>query len=558
VSATPRPSRAWRTLTLLATLVTAEAGAQDAPEAPAAVVRIEVTVTAVAAQTAYLDKGREDHIEPGDAVVLRPPAGAAVKAVVRSVARNSCRVELAAGADHVAIGDRGEVIVPAVRFAAPEPPPDEHPPWTADDEGYDPSQPLLAAPVTRPEDRPVRVHGRYYLDFAGTWDSEQDSEYQLWRTGVDVTVENPFADGGEAHFVGELFRHDVDLASGPDDTTNLARPDRASYLWGGTRERPDSFQVGRFLQSEFPELGVIDGVEASHRLESGGRVGASFGYLPEWFPDMRTGQDLQAAVFYRRDADERSPLSWGLAYQNTWHEGAQDRNLFVADFDAALAEDVTLSGEALVDYYGPGGDELKGDGPQLTEAHLAGNWRLDPHAGVGVRASRTRWPEEKRDEFGQLSPEQVQHGHVTRYGVNGWKGLGEHWRLDARVDGWTDEDQTGSSGDVRATLSDLLWKDGDLVLTVFGTHGEFTEGRGVRLAARSALGVLGYGSLSWETADYESDQLGGVHADTEQQALRASLDSDLGRGWSLSLYAERRTGDGLESTSLGLFLQESF
>jgi len=558
MSRAPRPARAWRrAAALLAWLAAADAAAQDASDA-AAIVRIEASVTAVTANNAFLDKGRLDHVEPGDPVVLRPLAAGEVKAVVRMVTRHSCRIELQAGAT-VEVGDRGEVLVPQARLEAEGADDAGHSAWTADDSGYDASQPLLAAPAGQaPEDRPLRIHGRWFFDVNGTWDEERGNDYQLWRSGLELTVENPFGDAGEAHVVADALRHDTHLEGGPDDSSTLLRPERASYSWGGTRQRPDRYEVGRFVQEEFPELGVLDGVEATHRLEDGGRIGASFGYMPEWEPDLQTGDDLQAAVFYRRDADERSPLSWGLAYQNTWHEGVQDRNLFVADFDTELAEDVTLSGEALVDYYGPGGDTLKDDGAQLTEAHLNGRWRLESHASIGLHASRTRWPEMKRDEFGSLTAGQVADNRVTRFGVDAWKDLSETLRLDGRLDGWTDQDDSGNSGDVRATLRDLFWTDGDFTVDVFGTNGEFTAGRGLRLSARSPLGALGYGTLSWEASSYESGVLGGQHVDTDQQAVRASLDRDLGARWNASLYAERRTGDDTDATSLGLFLQAGF
>jgi hypothetical protein len=250
-------------------------------------------------------------------------------------------------------------------------------------------------------------------------------------------------------------------------------------------------------------------------------------------------------------------VGWGVAYQNTWHEGAQDRNLFAGDFDAALGKDVTLAGEALVDFYGPGGDTIKNDGFQLTEAHLSTRWRLDPHYGVGLHASQMRWPEQKRHEFGSVSPEEVADGVVTRAGVDGWKDLTESLRLDGRADAWQDQDQDGASGDVRAALREWLWTRGDVSLDVFLTSGAFTDGQGVRLAATRRFESLGSGRLSWEISNYTSDQTDGS-TDTSQQALRASLDTSFGASWSASLYAERRSGDGTGSYSLGLFLQERF
>ena len=531
--------------------------------------RVEVLVTAVSGGQIYLDKGRDDHIEPGDTVELWPVGGPTVLGVVRAVSRSSSRAELSDGDSVVRVGDRGEVLVPETRLAPPPeepadapPVPDrdtpEHPPWSEPMDGWDPAQPLLAPAFSRPaEEQPAILHGRFFTQFNGTWDHEHGNQYELWRTGIDARVDNPFGRGGQFRLDVDVFHRASHLELGADDATTRWRLDRASYRWGGNREDPDRYEVGRFLQHEFPELGVLDGVEWSHRTDRGDRFGASFGFMPETSPVRETGADVQAAVFYRTDSDGEDPVEYGVAWQNTWHHGEADRNLLVGTVEVTPSEDVRITGEALVDHYGAG-DSVKDAGFELTEARVNARWRLDDDTGVGAHASLVRWPEIKRQEFGDLTATQLLDNRVTRVGVDGWRDLTEHLRLDARLDRWTDQDDAGGSGSLRAALRDVAWERGQLAAEVFFSQGSFTDGAGLRLSAQRVFESLGYGTLSWETSRYTSDTEFGGSVDTNSQAVRASLDTDLGDGWSLSAYGERRMGDGQDSDSIGLFLQERF
>jgi len=335
---------------------------------------------------------------------------------------------------------------------------------------------------------------------------------------------------------------------GADEQYTRGRLDRASYRWGDTRQDADRIQVGRFLQHEFSVLGLLDGVEYVHRTDTGSRLGASFGYIPEVYDNLQTGNDLQASAFWRSAAEGSEPVTVGVALQNTWHDGEQDRNLLVGSFDAQPADDVSFSAETLVDFYGSE-DTIKDDGVELTEARLYGRWRLSPISGVGLHATHVRWPETKGIEYGDLTPEQVADSRVDRVGVDGWRQLDEHLRVDGRLDVWQDEDESGQSGNVRAALRNVFWERGEVAADVFGTSGEFSDGRGLRLSAARAFETLGYGTLSWELSDYTTDTEDDS-TDLLQQALRASLDTALGSGWTMSAYTEHRFGDSQDSLTL--------
>jgi hypothetical protein len=551
-----------------------DAGAQDA--AGAGVVRVAATVAAVSGGGVYLDKGRDAHIEPGDAVVIQALGGPAVPGVIQSVSRTSARAALAPGAPAVAIGDRAEVLVPKARLVpapaagdraagsqAPAVP--EHPPWSAGAEDFDADRPLLAPAAVLPAaEKPMLVDGRWFSQFNGVWDTENHNAFELARTGVELNAENPAGTGGRLHLLGEVNWRASDISGGEDDRDTAGRLDRASWTWGGTREDKDRVEAGRFLQNAFPELGVLDGVEAAHRTDSGDWFGASFGYMPEPFPDMKTGRDLQVAVYYRTGSESgrAEPLALGLAYQNTWHEGSQDRNLFVGTLDAELSETVSLDAAAEVDLYGPGGDSIYRDGLSITDAWARGQWRPADDAGLGLHVSRVRWPEMKRDEFADLTPQQIADSAVTRYGADGWYDVSQHLRVDGRLDLWSDDEDSGSSSSLRAALRDVAWERGEVSVEVFCTDGTFTEGHGLRVSLSRSFESLGAGALSWETSTFTSGTELDGNDDKRQQALRASLDTTLGLGlgedWSLSLYGERRFGDEQGSHTLGIYVQERF
>ena len=532
--------------------------------------RIDVRVTAVSGGNAYLDKGREAGVHPGDKVLLYPPGSAAVESIVRSVSKNSARIPLPPGAA-VDVDDTGEILVPRVRKEeqdAEEAAEQEaeattaqgltdHPDWTAPPEDWDESQPLLAPAFDRThEEKPTRLRGRVFFLGQNTWNDEGgESEFTNARLGTEVFVENPFEEGGEFHFDGELYLRRTSIGDSSDQSTR-GRVDRLSYSWGGDREEGRFFEAGRFLQNEFPEFGVLDGLEVGTRLDGGGRLGASVGYMPEPFPRMESGEDLQVAVFYRTDTGDPTDVVLGIAYQNTWHKGEQDRNLIVTTLDWNPDDQLSVFGSAWIDYY-DSGDDIKDEGFELTNFRLNGVYRLEPGTGFGAHVSHIKWPELLRNEIDSPTAEQILDNEVTRAGLSAWHELDEHLRLDGRLDRWEDEDDTGGSGDVRLSMRDLLYDRGEVSVAVFRTKGSFSDSKGLRLSANRSFGEGTFAVLSWETAEHDNDTNIGSE-ELDQQTIRASIDMLLGATRNLSIFGERRTGDEQDSKNLGVFFQQRF
>jgi len=547
-----------------------------------AFVRIEVTVTAVAGGSVYLDAGRGQGLEVGDSVRLFPLGGSALEGKLRAVSKSSSRAEFGSSAT-VQVGDRGEVLVPAARLA-PEPPAQdpqpaeeaaepvtprrddespprpvqEHPPWQEPPSGWDQSVPLLAPSSARTAaEREPRWRGRFWSRFSSTTDdSGTGREFESIRTGADVLYLNPFGHGGEFDLDIEYSRRTSDTGDPSDETESVLRPERFSYSFGGSRDESVAWEVGRFLQNGFPEFGLLDGAEYGRRLASGDTVGASVGFLPEPNDELDSGGDFQTAAYYRYVSNADEDLAIGLGYQKTWHEGRADRDLFVASSDWHIAERTYAHGTAWVDLYS-GSDAEKSSGPELTQLTVNLTQRLESGDGVGIFLSHVKWPSLLRNELPVVADGGLANFEVTRIGVNGWTQLSDELRLSGRVDHWEDQEDSGGGGEVRIDLRDVLYEDGRVSVAIFDTRGSTSSGVGWRLSADRRL-PAGFVSLTWQTTDFEQDGFNGSQQNLLHQVLRAAYDTQLAADWDLSLFAEERFGDEQDSRAIGFFLQRRF
>lgn len=552
-------------------------------------VPLEARITTIAGGSVYLDLGREDHVEAGDRVLFHPPGASTVEGTIRSVAKKSSRAELAPASPALAIGVRAEIFVPKERLALPPPaaqaplpvvsPPlpsaqtapaapstitpapvtaPAHPPWTHPPESWSQDSPLLApAFAMKPEEREKKLDGRVFLQANHTWDSQGEGRrYLLATMGLDVRLENPFGQGGSFDVRADVFQRDAVLPDTSDDHDTQARLRRFTYWFGGTEDRPTRWQLGRFLQHEFPELGVLDGVEWTRRTESGDRFGVSAGAMPEPFARMRSFDDVQTAVYYRwvDGADERVAL--GGAFQNTWHRGDQDRSAFVTTLDYRSSEKLSLRSSAWIDYY-DSDDVVKSSGFELTEARVGASYRLAPGTGLGLHASRVRFPELLRDEFTTVDEDLLRDGRVDRIGLSGWHELTERTRVSARADHWQDQDDSGQFGEAEIAWRDILYPRGEVSLALSHTSGSYSSGPGLRIAANKSFDDA-FATLAYTFADFEQKDFTGEQSSLAHHALYGSVDFTLSSKWDLSLFAEDRFGDEQDAYSVGFLLQTRF
>lgn len=548
---------------------------------------VELEITTIAGTSHYLDKGRTSGLVEGDRVTFFPQGGTSASGVIRAVSKSGARVELDPGSPALSVGTRGEARIPARRLAPPvvapppvttptasvppvaQPSPDApqepqetpktpaHPPWTHPPETWTSDKPLLAPAFgVKPQDRESRWRGRAWTQLDATFDRERgDRRYVLSRTGADVTLENPFGQGGELRVDANVF-HRVDDFDGESESDSELQIDRLTYSFGGTEDAPHRFQFGRFLQHEFPALGLLDGIEWSHRSDDGSRLGASAGWMPEPKAGLDSFEDVQAALFYRHAFDDRERNTLGLALQSTWHDGEQDRNLVVTELETRPHDDVSLRASAWIDLY-TSDDTLKGSGAELTELRVDGSWRFAKRSGLGFFASSQRWPELLRDEDELVVDDTIADGHVERVGAHVWHALTDDVRWTLRGDHWSDEDDSGISGETGATWRGLLGAGGDLSGALLYADGSYSSGPGLRLNASKLFGET-LASLGYEFFGYEQKDFSGAQETLAQHGLFGTLDLPLGEAWDLLLRGEHRFGDEQDSYALGFLLQTRF
>lgn len=522
-----------------------------------ALVRIEVRVTANVPGSAQIDLGAEVGIRPGDRVRFFPFGGATVEGEVATVDERQAWVTLRDPAAEVDLGTRGELRVPVrAKAGVEEEAAVEHPPWAYGQDAFDETMPLLAeVKVPKPEDRPLQFSGRWFTTYETTSDDEGGGrDYDFFGTGLDLLWENPFERGGGLHLDMEYDRRSVDVPDEGSESEDFLRLERLSYAWGGTREVPRAWEVGRFLQHGMPQFGVLDGVEMIHRRENGDRYGGSFGLMPEPTADFETGDDVQVAGFYRWVRGEREELSFSTGLQKTWHEGEADRDLFVADLRYYPTTGWNAAASAWVDWYSD--EQAKDDGLELTQLYAGVGHRWD-RTGVNLTLSKLRFPELLRREYDPITLEQLVDNEVDRISLSGWRRVTDDVRVRARIDNWSDEDSSGGGGSVGVSVADLVGARSRADFELFTNQGQFSDVFGGRMAFGWHTDA-GFFDVGFEHGVYEQADFDGSQGELSQDRLRASWDLQPGEDWDLSLYAENRFGDEQSSNTLGFFLQRSF
>lgn len=532
-------------------------------------VRVEMRVTALGAGNYYLDKGSAAGLAVGDRVRVTTSGGGVAEGTIRGVSKLTARLELDPGSLAPEVGDRVEAWIPKARVAPPASAPTpsaptaptakpDHPAWTHPEENWAPNQPLLAPAFgLAPEERPSRWRGRAWMQAQSTWDQQGGTRrYVFGNTGVDATLENPFGQGGTFRIDTSVWTRSADADGiGESSSETKLRVRRLTYEFGGTEDAPTHWQFGRFLPSEFPELGLLDGLDWTRALDGGDRVGALLGAMPRPTSDLRTFDDVQAAVYWRHAFDDARRNTFGAAYQNTWHHGEQDRNLFLVDARLRPTDAVSWRTSAWIDLYGPG-DTVK-DGAELTEFQTSANWQTTTTTGVGATYAHRVVPELLRDEYTSYTATQLDRYRLDRVSAYGWWSATHELRFDGRVDHWTDQDDSGSTYEIGGALRDTLWDAGDVRASFFVADGSYSSGPGVRVGASRAFGRA-FASLTYEFVDYEQKDVVGDLAQLGQHALYGTLDVPVFEGWDLSLTAERRFGDQQDSYGFGVLLQTRF
>lgn len=531
---------------------------------------VPVRVLAVRGDLVQIDRGQEAGVEPGDRVRLRPLGQADRFGRVQSVAERSAWVLLLPGPEAesaVDIGTAGEVELPRERrpqAGSPEsgyrersgPLPESEPAWADPVPNGAAEQPLLEQLGTRPDERAPRWSGRLWSSTYFAADRKFTRRHSLSsRTGVDLEFDNPFLQGGSLHLRTEFDFRSFDAEGEPADHEAAVRLERASYRIGGHRHATSRWEIGRFLQHGFPELGLLDGVEWQRGRADQTRFGVSAGWLPEGTQELTTGNDFQLAAFYRGTTGGTSLADarwrWGAAAQQTWHDGEADRRLMI------LQADWTRGGwawrnSAWLDHYDA--DDL-GKDPGL-EPTLAYSMLHFGERTWGGSASLRHWryPQLARFQAGNFILLDLFEDRTTRVDLSMWWRASARTRLRVRVDRWDSRDRDGQGVEVGGTWTDLFAEGLTTGIQVFQHQGAFTEAWGARLQ-QSLPRAVGDWRLHLETARFDERF---ARSDVQEHELRLRGFHSFASGWSATLDLGWRFGADLNSPSLSLFLSRSF
>ncbi len=535
-------------------------------------VLLEMRVTSGAPRRATVDRGALDGLEIGDRVVFRLRDGGERLGRVVALEDRSAVVE-PTDANFVAMpGMRAEARLPAERFEVvivevPVPADGEvsrmdparlpaHPPWQRADDGWTEAMPLLAkVRPLRPEDRDPLLTGRAWTSIDGAANTEDDRRDLFVRAGASATLDNAFGWGGRLRLDAEWNHRDTVVPDDDGETDSRLRLDRASYAWGGHRFAPDRFEVGRFLHSEFPEFGVIDGFEWNRRLSGGGALGSRVGFLPGWNTLDEEGEDQSVAAWYRWSRDESEELSLGAGIQKTFHDFDADRDLVVLKAAWVPPHAWTAQATAWIDVYGSG-DAAKGSGVELTQAWFTLGRAWPGGSSLDLSYRHLAFPEQDRAEFLPVAQAQLAEDHYDRAAITARQRMGPvGLREEAGV--WIDEDEEGADGELSFEAYDLFFDGSRAEAGGFATEGRFTT----LVGWRAAFGGSGP-RVGWR-AGYEfvlNRQQGFSSANDDLPQHRASLDFDWNTesGWSLSLHGEALFYADETGYAAGLYLQRSF
>lgn len=525
---------------------------------------LQVSITAIAGRSVFVDHGRTDGVAPGMRVKFIQNGDTPAEGVVADVSSSSARVELI-GVLVPRVGSRGEIQVPdpVPGAISPSTRPSiatrpttipSHPPWEREEQARTPDMPLLSpAFATPPSKRASTFHGRVFqqqdasVDFGGG----RSDRYWLARTGTSFVVTNPFGQGGEFRFDGEYdFRDQTD-----DDTRNDVIIKRLSYALGTEDASPYRIELGRFTSYYLPEIGWVDGVEAAARFDSGLSIGDGVGGYPRPFVDQDIGQDLGFHVFADYSSKGSGRLNATLGYQHTWRDGTSDRDLFIARASTWLTPKLWLYGSASTDVYNSS-DAEKSRGPQSTTAWIQARYMPDPSQGAALSYSHFTWADIRGRDYPPVPLEVIRDGRVERVELSAWHDIVPHLRPTLRLNLFDDERTSGLGGEADLDWSQIGGTPVSWHNALFYASGDYTDEYGLRSQWTATHGdfdaYAGYELIRSISPDTQTDS-GTLY----RHNLRAGIGWQHGN-WYYSVNADYYFGDSENAYRVGTFIEYRF
>jgi hypothetical protein len=527
---------------------------------------LKVSITSISGKSLFLDKGRTAGIVPDLHVRFFPSGSTPVEGVVVDVSATSARVELLGGS-MPPVGTAGELEVPDAVPPTTRPAPSTRPttipahaPWERKDGQRTSDMPLLApAFYTRPSERPATIHGRVFTNLQLSVDQggDRDNAYMLSQTGTAFTITNPFGQGGELAFNGEYDYRNADVGSNGNDESDPII-NLLSYTIGTEAYSPYRLQLGRFTSYYLPEIGLVDGVEATLRTEGGLSIGGGGGGYPFPLPGQSVGdEDLGFHAFIDYTVQGPSHFNGTLGYQQTWHDGEAGGNVVVGHTSAWLTPKLWVYGSAIVDIY-TSDDPAHSSGAELTNAWAQTRYTPDSRKGASLSYSHNTWADVRMQTSDPPADplSLITDGQVERFEAAVWRDIVKNLRPTLRGNYFTDDLADGYGGELSLDWTNIASHPLALHGAVFYAEGDFTEEWGMRAQATLYKGASDF-FLGYEFVEYSSPDTLTDSGHYISQTARGGVGWQIG-DWYLNVTADYLFGDSQSGYSLGSYLEYRF
>ncbi|MCP5020707.1 MAG: hypothetical protein GY930_02925 [bacterium] len=520
---------------------------------------VRVRIIWVSGSLVRVDLGAESGLQAGDRIRFEPLGLADVEGVVQAVGNRQAEVLLPAGDFGMQPGVRGWVKldpVESVAYSGPVLPDLEA------DKGWKQGMPLLGGiSQVKPQERPTVWSGKWAmtgrLSKDGTGSDRQDHYGQV---GYSLLGKNPWGRGGRVDLDLELQESHLDFDSGVAGTQGesdlFLRARRASYAFGGDKDRPRRYQFGRFYSTSMPELGLLDGAEVSQRGADGMWLGSSFGWQPSYGPELQFEDSMAISGWVQKPLGASLRSSIAAAVQKTWFDGKADRDWMLFKGHYANQGPWSATANLIIDLY-DSDDIAKDSGFETTEYRARVQRDLGPGKGVALLHSLVRFPEIRRRLPADYSAVRITGAETRRTGLSAWYPLSDERSLSGRYEVWSDEDENGGytevtmESELNETFADRWYVSGfvsdtrlaDIAAVRLGLYGNAQGGRW---------------NAGLDLGQYEQVQSDGTMETDFQGSLRGGWSGAVGRSWFLGLDAALQFGEERDAYSVGLLLQRSF
>ena len=300
----------------------------------------------------FVTAGRRAGLMVGDTLELVGRNGGVVaRAIVTSVAQRTASASLIAGGGAVAIGQTVRFTAhPPQVAAAPSPPPD-----TA---VAGPRTPADTMPVYQAPARPVR---RARWRASVNLDQTASSSGGVQSLTTYQTTGTVAASGPVASWLSFSTRSTTRYRNGSGTLAGFGLTGSSTILYElKARVAPPggwwSFQLGRFVPTDIPSLGFVDGASLEVQPGSGQRIGFLAGYAPDVFTMHPSTQVAQAGAYW---AFTGQRLSGALSGSTQWQWSQIRRTWFSAQTFWAPTGGTSFSLMADVDH-GAGWETFRG------------------------------------------------------------------------------------------------------------------------------------------------------------------------------------------------------